>query len=68
MRFPLKEIKEMRWSLEGNIGLGQRFFREEKWQDVYIMMGMIQQRGKIKNILPITITNATLTDCQGKDT
>lgn len=28
---------------------------------------MIQQRGRIKHILPTTIKNANLTDCQGKD-
>lgn len=30
MRFILKRIKEIRWYLEGNIGLRQEFLRWEK--------------------------------------
>lgn len=48
----------------GEYKVKQRFLRWEKLHDVYMV---VQQRENMTNILPTTITNANLTDCQGKD-
>lgn len=67
MRFIWKRIKEMKWYLEGNIGLREGFLRWEKWQ-VLTWRWQWPSKGKIKNILPIALTNANPRDCQAKDT
>ena len=67
------ENKRRKWGNQGNQvtpggedGLGQGFLSWEKWQDVYTMGGVIRQRGKVKNMPPVTIRGANLTNCHGK--